>query len=92
MKRKILKIPTGRVTEGTSWCHFPRMQIQSPENPYCLAPPILCSLKPLTGQALEMQSEPTAYAWEKQGQRDSRQIKTRQQRHRTSRSTHSDEK
>ena len=35
--------------------------MHSQENPFCLAPPILCPLKPLMGQALEMQSELTAY-------------------------------
>ena len=35
--------------------------MQSPENPFSLAPPILCPLKPLIGQALEMQSELTSY-------------------------------
>ena len=54
-------IKTGCRPGGSICCPFPRMQMHSKENPFCLAPPIVCPLKPLMGQALEMQSELTSY-------------------------------
>ena len=59
---KLLKTPSGEgVTGGSSWCPFPRLQVQSCEKPLCLTPSILCPLKQLKGQALGRHSEPTSY-------------------------------
>ena len=41
MEMKLLKIPSGEgVTGGSSWCSVPRLQMQSCQNPFCLAPPV----------------------------------------------------